>query len=339
MKTLGFSRYAFTIGVGSALLAGCGGAQPPIGAPGAMPQRRADAQHADRIGSCMLPEAKSEDLLYVASLTESSAYVVDVFSYPGGKPTGQLNVEAWQLCSDTKGNIFITQGSRTGDDSKILEYAHGGTEPIAILSDPYNGATGCSVDPATGNLAVANTGGFNGIGTVLVYPQASGTPTVYQLSFQAAYCGYDGEGNLFVMGSKPHRAQESHPLAELAQGSGQFTRIKLKKHIEYPMGVQWDGTYLVLGDGTNNINSGHLRRYDIEGTHGILEGGVRLGVTANNFFVQASTVIVADGINDVWLIGYPGGTREKSIRVYTPYGVTVSVAQPRLARAAIADGH
>ncbi len=34
MRTL--ARYALSIGV--AMLAGCGGSQPPIGAPGAMPQ-------------------------------------------------------------------------------------------------------------------------------------------------------------------------------------------------------------------------------------------------------------------------------------------------------------
>jgi phospholipase C len=38
MKSLGLSRYAVTIVAASALLAGCGGSQPPIGAPGAMLQ-------------------------------------------------------------------------------------------------------------------------------------------------------------------------------------------------------------------------------------------------------------------------------------------------------------
>ena len=33
MKSLGLCRYALTIGAAAALLAGCGGSQPPIGAP------------------------------------------------------------------------------------------------------------------------------------------------------------------------------------------------------------------------------------------------------------------------------------------------------------------
>jgi hypothetical protein len=37
MKSLDFSRYAFTSCVAVAMLVGCGGSQSPIGAPGAMP--------------------------------------------------------------------------------------------------------------------------------------------------------------------------------------------------------------------------------------------------------------------------------------------------------------
>jgi len=47
------------------MLAACGGSQTPIGAPGAMPQSRAIATHAQHGGSWMLPEAKGRDLLYV----------------------------------------------------------------------------------------------------------------------------------------------------------------------------------------------------------------------------------------------------------------------------------
>jgi uncharacterized repeat protein (TIGR03803 family) len=47
MKDLGLNRYALVVGLGSALLAGCGGAQPPIGAPGMPPQVPALAAQAD----------------------------------------------------------------------------------------------------------------------------------------------------------------------------------------------------------------------------------------------------------------------------------------------------
>ena len=42
------SRYALSSCVAAAMLAGCGGSQPPIGAPVAMPQSRAIAQRTAR---------------------------------------------------------------------------------------------------------------------------------------------------------------------------------------------------------------------------------------------------------------------------------------------------
>ena len=41
MKISDFSRYVLCSCVATAMLAGCGGSQPPIGAPGAMPLLRA----------------------------------------------------------------------------------------------------------------------------------------------------------------------------------------------------------------------------------------------------------------------------------------------------------
>ena len=53
MMTL-LNRYALSSCVVAGTLAGCGGSQPPIGAPGATPQSRAVAQHGHRSGSWML---------------------------------------------------------------------------------------------------------------------------------------------------------------------------------------------------------------------------------------------------------------------------------------------
>jgi hypothetical protein len=80
------SCYAPSISA-AALLAGCGGSQPPIGSPGAMPQSPAIATHADRSGSWMLPEARRDDLLYVDAGDGVGTYV---FSYPEGKRVGEI---------------------------------------------------------------------------------------------------------------------------------------------------------------------------------------------------------------------------------------------------------
>jgi hypothetical protein len=56
VKAAEFGVYALNVGM---TLSGCGGSQPPIGAPGAIPQNSSIATHAERGGSWMLPEAKS----------------------------------------------------------------------------------------------------------------------------------------------------------------------------------------------------------------------------------------------------------------------------------------
>jgi hypothetical protein len=60
MKSLDFGSCALICSATVAMLAGCGGSQPPIGAPGAIPQTSAIAAHAERGKSWMLPEASYE---------------------------------------------------------------------------------------------------------------------------------------------------------------------------------------------------------------------------------------------------------------------------------------
>ncbi|MGB6739988.1 MAG: hypothetical protein WBE59_06000, partial [Candidatus Cybelea sp.] len=74
MKNLEFGRDALGAFAAAAMLAGCGGAQPPIGAPGAMAQGpgtvRETAQHRKSSGG---------DLVYATGAGETL-----VFSYPKG---------------------------------------------------------------------------------------------------------------------------------------------------------------------------------------------------------------------------------------------------------------
>jgi hypothetical protein len=120
-------------------------------------------------------------------------------------------------------------------------------------------------------------------------------------------------------------------LYELIKGSQQFTEIALERRrgIDYPMGLQWDGTYLVAGDGTMTINDARLRRYKIEGTSGTSVGVVQLRELAWGFFIQGSTALIVE-YGGIGLYDYPGGTSTKrEINVYGPYGVTVSVAKKK----------
>jgi hypothetical protein len=85
MRSLDFGRYALTSCVATAMLAGCGGSQPPIGAPGAMPQTAAITTRAERGTSWMLPEAKTDDLLYASNQYGYGPNGVFIFSYKRGK--------------------------------------------------------------------------------------------------------------------------------------------------------------------------------------------------------------------------------------------------------------
>ncbi len=134
MKSFGLGTYALSGGVSVALLAGCGGSQPPIGAPRTMPQTSAIATHADRGTSWMLPEAKDEALLYADDPAREDVFV---FAYPKGTLLGTLTgFNAWPngLCIDAYGHVFITT-EESEIKGVIYEYNHGGTAPIASLSD------------------------------------------------------------------------------------------------------------------------------------------------------------------------------------------------------------
>ena len=195
MRRAGCGRYTLGLIVAAAVLAGCGGSQPPIGAPGAMPQTSAIAAHADRGKSWMLPEAKAENLLYVADYGVG----VIVYSYRPWriKYVGLLSTpqQAEGECVDKAQNIFVTAGPYG-----IFEYAHGGTSPIAILGAPDDEPLNCSIDPTTGNLAVVGSPYIGGSDGVAIYKKARGRPTFYADSGFGDYeCGYDDKGNLLLV--------------------------------------------------------------------------------------------------------------------------------------------
>src|SRR5580698_875840 len=264
MKSLGLSRHALVIIAAAEMLAGCGGSQPPIGAPGVIPQSRAVATHANRGGSWMLPDAKSKDLLYVGDI-----YDVTVYSYPQGKLEGRLNgfYEIGGECVDAKGDVFVVNTL----GGKIVEYAHGGKKPIQTLRATGYEPADCAIDPTTGNLAVTIFGGASS-GELAIYQDAKGTPTLYTdpdfLNY--GYCGYDDNGNLFIDGGN-----EDHAVvfAELAKGASSFLNLTLDQSFNDTGAIQWDGKYLDVGD----QNTSNIYRFSISGSQGTEVGVTQLG--------------------------------------------------------------
>ncbi len=283
-----------------------------------------NAAEASRGSSWMDPQARRGDLLYVADTETSDVYV---FSYPKGRLKGTiagLSVPAGE-CVDATGDVFV---ANTGA-SNVLEFAHGGTNPIATLKDPGFFPVGCSVDPVTGNLAVTNfstTGSAQG--DVVIYKHAKGRPTgrfADPNMFGPLLCGYDGSGNLFVDGLTQASA---FVFDELRSHGRALKSVALDQNIQSAGGVQWDGTYVAVGDQATNT----IYRFAISGRTGTLAGSTQLGGASQvfQFWIEGPNVVGPDAENaDVGIWKYPaGGTARKTIPgLYVPLGAAVSKAK------------
>ncbi|MFY9710030.1 MAG: hypothetical protein WAK88_07650 [Candidatus Cybelea sp.] len=175
------------------------------------------------------------------------------------------------MCTDSGGNVYITSTLTPA----VVEYAHGASSPSAIFyEDPEKGSQpdGCSVDPTTGNLAVAN-----GVGNLVgIFSDPSDEGTYYTISGMsvARFCGYDDKGNLFIDG--PHTpAGKGFVLAELRTGGKALKKIVLDKRIESPGAVAWDGSYVTVAG--INAASSTLYRLRIHGAYATVVGTTPLG--------------------------------------------------------------
>lgn len=240
MSILRSSRVLLCVSAAILCLAGCGGAQNQVGAlPGGMAQAAARSR--------MLP-AKSGELIYAVGGCGGTCVV----SYPGGQLIGALTTGGSAICSDSQGNVFIS------DDYDVVEYAHGGTTPTATLSLPGNLAAGCSVDPTTNNLAVV----FNGSGAdVAVFSNEQGSPRLYTSGIESLFCGYDDAGNLFVDGyTDVHGPQPA--LSKLPSGGTTFKPLTISPYIGQPGQVQWDGNHITY----QAADTGEIKRLTISGS-------------------------------------------------------------------------
>jgi hypothetical protein len=152
-----------------------------------------------------------------------------VYSFPDAKLQGTLTGLSFPAgeCVDTAGDVWIVEEG----PNDIVEYAHGGTIPIATLTDPNNAPEACAVDPKTGNLAVANAQTLSaGPGSVGVYAHAQGAPTLYtdsQMKF-VPFVTYDDKGNLYADGVDSSLAYQ---LAEVRKNAGALTPIAFNQGI------------------------------------------------------------------------------------------------------------
>lgn len=153
--------------------AGNGGFAPaPSPRQGELPARHGAGTSwtADRLGP--------QNLLYVSN----GNGLVNIYRYWQRNLVGVLTefTTPAGMCVDKAQNVYVTDyGTQT-----IVEYAHGGTKPIKTLDDSPYRPNGCAVDPATGDLAVANYvkgkhSHFHNPGNIAIYKSGTGTPAFY----------------------------------------------------------------------------------------------------------------------------------------------------------------
>src|SRR5580698_2028515 len=311
-----------------AFLTGCGAYAPSTRAPVGIFAN--EAQVDPQTGSWMLPEAKSEDLIYVTNVE-----TVQIFAYPSGKPVGQLNGvnDASGACSDSKGDVFITDYKPVA----ILEYAHGGTKRIATYHLKVGGGIGCAVSPTTGDLAA--TGASS---SVDIFKPGSHKPLLINdpKMFFNYFCTYDDAGNLYVDGAQSVKGASL--VSELPAGSTTFKALQLNAPVDTTTNLEWDGNYLVaLSYGPPPIKHVHpqIFEFSISGTTGTKVGAVPLSRPASDvveYTLANQTLFLSNWqrkkgqyVRTLLLVPYPLGgkpTVQITDGITTPRGVTLSVA-------------
>jgi hypothetical protein len=277
--------------------------------------------------SWMARGATSGDLLYVS---DDSTPNISVFSYPSLSLVGTLTgfYSPYGECVDAAGNIWISNSS----PPEFLEYAHGGTSPIAVV-DNSRRAFACSVNPKTGDLAT--TDAYNHL---RIYPHAQGPPITYsdpKAPF-LYYCAYDDRGNLFVSGWDYN---QNVYLDELASGSSTLKTITLNETIQF-FSIQWDGSTLELSSPRGAPWNGPIAIYRVRvhGTKGsvvakLLLGRAFKGGDGTQRWIQGGTIIGVDGFQRIAMWKYPqGGKPTKVVKIVgsrVPWGVAVSPGQHR----------
>ena len=252
---------AFSIGIVAAMLTACGGSQPPIGAPRAMPQKFANAYatvaaYGDAAlpkllvlqryaRSWVSPDAKAaKSLLFESDVGYDS---VEMFALPDLNLRGVLTGFGYPqgLCSDAGGNVWVADTGGIAMD----EFSHTG-KLLQHFTVRLGYPVACAVNPVNGDLAVSNIQGTSDVGMVLIYTHPPGYSNVLSCAplYSYYFVGYDPHGNLFLDG------RDTSNDFHLCRGKDTEAKMSpmsiTSGTIYFPGMVQWyaPGNYLAVGD-------------------------------------------------------------------------------------------
>lgn len=320
-------RFSLSFLVVAAMLYGCGGSQSEVTGLGTLPGIPTAITHRQKAASSQTLSGSNGDLIYATGGCGGTC----VISYPAGELVGSLPHGDGGTCSDTAGNVYIPGAS------KLFEYPHGGTTPIATFVVSSGVIAACSIDAITNDVAVvvATTNAYN----VAIFAPGNGNPVTYLVSVDAQFCGYDNVGNLFVDGYG--RAGHYFKLYELPAGSSTFEKIAIHKRLLVRPGqVQWDGQHLTI-EGLGITYGVEVYRLDVLGSSATVVGKTTFkGVTrtALQSWITSNKILVPYGSRGngnkrpkIGIWDYPaGGKAQQKLAHLSPganfQGVTFSAA-------------
>ena len=230
-------------------------------------------------------------------------------------------------CVDGVGDVWIINQH----PPEVIEYAHGGTIPIATLTTDA-GPYACAIDLTTGDLAVTYDRG-----EISVFLNAQGPPTNYMASnFNfLQYGGYDPKGDFFAFGDYGTEFSGEGELAELPKGGKSIIPVLVNQHI-YADEVQWDGKYLAIGGNGYPDQPVPVYQVNVSGSHATVVNTVELEDShetrvRQQFWIQGNRIIQGfDHVRDLGIWRYPqGGSPASTIKHFAGHriwGVVVSVA-------------
>ncbi|HEY2476091.1 MAG TPA: hypothetical protein VGI19_14985 [Candidatus Cybelea sp.] len=239
-------------------------------------------------------------MLYVSG---NSGYVY-IFSVPGGKLVGTLTgfQEVAGVCADAAGNVWVANSAAFN----LIEYAHGGDSPIAMLSDYESYPFSCSVDFRTGDLAVANIFSiqYGQQGGVAIYRGAKGTPKIYtDPSFTEYYfLSYGLDGKIYFDGL--NASGDGFEMARFYRRH--FTPIVISgATITTPGGVQYAEGSLTVG-GTDPSGNAIVYRVSQKGA---VTGSTQLSgaYSCVSYEIWKTSMFCASSNGDVPVYRYPVG--------------------------------
>ncbi len=309
--------------------------------------------------SWMAPDAKKQDLLYISNGGNST---VDVYSFPKVHLEGELQGSPLDaptgMCVDGKGDVWIVNQDAAYSPPNtpyVIEYAHGGTTPIATLSENsanYYVPADCAVDPTTGNLALSNGWIAKGTATlgIAIYKKAQGKPIHYyteECMGAPRWLAYDNSGNLLI-DDNGGCDEGLFLLFELAKGSHVVKQLSVSGGCCLaPSGVQWygKGQYFAVADDNNIPAVIYGLKITPSGASGVARTPLNTGYGSYasypvDFWIQDGKVIVTlqngQQNNTASFYHYPaGGYPTNTLRGFsTPEGVVVSKASQK----ALSDG-